>query len=86
MRIIRIDGKSPASIDEIGGPLGLNDGFEMRVKTDDMGVPSYELYMYRVKDRDAPEPEYEQRKFDIDMAELDRLAKIGDDMNNARRS
>lgn len=74
------DGKKPEKLAEIGGLLGLNDGFELRIKTNNSGVPETRLFMYRVKDRGSDHPEYEQTEYQVDMDELNRLADQGLEM------
>jgi broad specificity phosphatase PhoE len=73
----RPDGSRPQKLADIGGAMGLNDGFEIRTETDAGGTPRYEFIMHRVKDRDSDTPEYHDTAYEIDMAELDRLADMG---------
>ncbi|GEM_PF-2288337 len=85
MRIMRFkDGGKPQKLADIGGLLGLNDGFELRTKTDQEGVPMTKLIMYRVKNRELDLPEYEQTEYDVDMKELDRLADFGLDLKRQK--
>ncbi|HEY9585669.1 MAG TPA: hypothetical protein VJJ02_03735 [Candidatus Paceibacterota bacterium] len=78
MRIVRLPGGGkPKKLADIGGPLGLNDGWELRTKTDADGHSKVSLYMYRVKDRETDEPIYEQKEFSLDLEELNKLAKLG---------
>lgn len=87
MKIINLpDGSKPQKIADIGGPLGLNDGWELRVRTDKKGKPTTSLLMYRVKDQSVDEPEYEQWEYAIDIDGLNRLADIGVQANRNRRT
>lgn len=78
MRIIQLpEGKKPEKLADIGGLLGLNDGFELRTETDQKGTPTVKLFMYRVKNRESDKPEYDQTEYGIDVTELNRLADLG---------
>lgn len=77
MRIaILANGQKPQKLADIGGPLGLNDGWNFRTSTDHEGIPHTSIFMYRVHDREKDDPEYEITEFGIDLAELKRLAQI----------
>ena len=83
--MILSDGSKPQKLSDIGGLLGLNDGFELRTNTDQHGRPSTKLFMYRVKNRESDQPEYEQTEYGIDLDELKRLADMGVELSRERR-
>lgn len=86
MRIMRMpDGTKPGKLADIGGLLGLNDGFEMRTRTDQNGIPTTKLFMYRVEDSESDQPEYERKEYGIDIDELNRLADMGINLQRERR-
>lgn len=77
MRIIKLeDGSKPKTLDQIGGSLGLNDGWELDVATDDGGNKNAKLTLYRV-DRSGEDPKFVTKEFTIDLEELSRLAEKG---------
>jgi hypothetical protein len=84
-RIIQLEGgKKPERLADIGGSLGLNDGFEFDIQTDEHGERVVTFTMYRV-DRSGEEPKYVTEKYDVDLRELERLAELGVKLRKEKR-
>ena len=79
------DGSKPKTLADIGGQIGLNDGWALRTKTDANGEPASRLFMYRVKDFHTDNPRYEQSEYKVDIKELERLADIGVKVEHEQR-
>ncbi len=81
MKIILLpNGQKPQKLAEIGGALGLNEGWELDVKTDNNGTQIVKLIMYRVNSSNGQNPKYDKTEYNIDLDELNRLAEIGKEL------
>lgn len=78
--IILPNGRKPEKLEDIGGPLGLNEGWEVITKTDEKAEKRVEIVMYRVISGDNPH--YQKVSFEVDMSELNRLADMGVEIKN----
>jgi len=77
MEIVELEGgQKPKEIKDIGGALGLNEGWELDVATDEDGEKTVKLFIYRV-DRSGDNPQYNKTEYDIDLERLDELAVDG---------
>lgn len=79
------NGQRPKHLSDIGGLLGLNDGYELRTTTDQKGIPTTKLFLYRVVNRESDYPEYAQTEYEVDLNELNRLADVGVQLARERR-
>lgn len=77
------NGEKPKTLSDIGGQMGLNDGWELRNGIDAEGKEVVRVFMNRVEDRSEDEPEYVQTEYGIDLEELERLAKLGVEIRKA---
>jgi len=77
MKILVLEnGQKPDKLSDIGGSLSLNDGFEFESSTDEKGKPKVKFIMYRT-DRLGEQPVYNKHEYAVDLAELNRLADLG---------
>ncbi len=77
MRIIKLDnGGHLEKLEDIGGSLGLNEGWEVDSFVDEEGEKRVRLFVYRV-DRSGDMPKYIKQEYCVDLEELDRLAELG---------
>jgi len=77
MRILVLDsGQRPERLADIGGSLGLNDGWGIEVRRDQKGRRKVRLCIYRAQDT-VNGSHYEKKKYKINLAELERLAHLG---------
>ena len=77
MRILLDEkGKTPEKLSDIGGALGLNDGWELDSFTDENGEKKLKIIMYRA-DKTGEKPVYHKKEFGVDSDELNRLADLG---------
>lgn len=85
MRIITLpDGRKPQKLKEIGGSLGLNEGYEIDTKIDETGKKTSKLTMYRVN-KSGEHLDYVKTEYGLDMDELKRLAEIGKGLQSKDR-
>lgn len=81
--LILPNGGKPKKLKDIGGSLGLNEGWEINSFTNDEGKKEVKLFLYRV-DRSGESPKYEKQEYKIDLEELNRLADLGVGLKNER--
>ncbi len=78
MKIIILEnGKKPQKLEDIGGCMDLNDGWELDVRTDDKGEITYKFIMYRAVHDTGGGVTYLTKEFSVDVNELNRLGEIG---------
>lgn len=70
------NGEKPNKLEDIGGSLSLNEGWEVDSSIDENGEENIKFYLYRV-DRSEKEPKYIKQEYNVDLGELDRLAELG---------
>lgn len=84
MKIIILEnGEKPKKLEDIGGSLGLNEGWEIDSMTDENGEKSVKLFLYRVGKFEG-ELGYIKKEYNIDLEELERLADLGVELENRR--
>lgn len=79
-RVVRLPNGEPVkSLNDIGGAMGFNEGFELISQTDKTGQPSARLILYRApRDwRNPTPPQYQKTEYGLDLDELHRLAVSG---------
>lgn len=79
MRVLKLEsGQKPNQLEDIGGSLGLNDGFEIDFYIDKEGGKSLKFIMYRaVRSEPGEGVLFIKKEFDVDLEELNRLADLG---------
>lgn len=74
--IILPDGGKPDKLKDIGGSMGLNEGWEINSFINENGEKEVKLFLYRV-DKSEDFPKYNKEEYKIDLDELNRLADLG---------
>lgn len=76
MKVIVLEsGQKPEKLEDIGGSLGLNDGWKADIATDGKGERTAKIVLYRVN-RSQPNLSFETQEYSLDIAELERLAML----------
>lgn len=86
MRALKLEnGQKPNQLEDIGGSLGLNDGFEIDLHIDREGKKNLKFIMYRaVRSEPGEGIVFIKKEFDIDLDELNRLADLGIELRNKK--
>ena len=86
MRVLKLEnGQKPKTLEEIGGSLGLNDGFEIDSYIDRVGEKRLKFIMYRaVRSEPGEGITFIKKEFNIDLDELNRLADFGIELRNKK--
>ncbi len=73
--LVSKNGARPGKLEDIGGSLGLNEGFEVSSSINSEGKENITCFLYRV-DRTEGSPKYIKQEWEIDLKELERLADL----------
>ena len=86
MRVLKLEnGQKPKTLEEIGGSLGLNDGFEIDSFINQTGQKNLKFIMYRaVRSEPGEGITFIKKEFNIDLDELNRLADFGIELRNKK--
>lgn len=79
MCILKLENRQkPNQLEDIGGSLGLNDGFEIDSYIDKEGEKSLKFIMYRaVRSEPGEGVVFIKKEFSVELEELNRLADLG---------
>lgn len=79
MHILRLEnGQKPKQLEDIGGAMGLNDGFEIDSYVNNAGEKSLKFIMYRaVRSEPGGGVVFIKKEFNVNSEELNRLADMG---------